>query len=77
MWGGRESPRVVRGRIGGDSSSEYMHALWTFDFHSKQDLKELLQWTRQIAVERLRMLAGQRDHRLAYAEWSGNDHPDP
>jgi hypothetical protein len=53
------------------------YALWTFDFHSKQDLKELLNWTRRMALDRLGMLAGRGDDRLTNAEWDGPDHPEP
>lgn len=57
--------------------AEYMYALWTFDFHSKKDLKELLDWTRRFASDRLRLLADRRESRQTSADWSGDDHPEP
>lgn len=59
------------------ASAEYMYALWTFDLRSKQDVKELLDWSRRMVMERMGMLAGRRDNRLTRAEWSGDDHPEP
>jgi len=56
---------------------EYMYALWTFDLRSKQDVRDLLDWTRRMAMERMRVLAGRHDNRLTRADWSGNEHPDP
>lgn len=73
----RDGARSIAGQLRHLANVEYMYALWTFDFHSIQDLKEFLDWTRRMAFERLRVLADRSDHRLTSAEWSGNDNPDP
>lgn len=72
-----EGSRSIAGQLRHLASAEYMYALWTFDLRSKQDVKELLDWTRRMVMERMRMLAGRRDNRLTRAEWSGDDHPEP
>jgi hypothetical protein len=59
------------------ATAEYLYTLWTFDFASKADLRELLDWTRRMATDRLRTLAGRGDGRLTKAEWSADDHPEP
>lgn len=72
-----EHARSIAEQLRHLANVEYMYALWTFDFHSKRDLKELLDWTRRLASNRLRMLADRRDSRLTSAAWSGDDHPEP
>jgi predicted RNase H-like HicB family nuclease len=59
------------------ATAEYMYTLWTFDFTSRRDLQELLDWTRRMASDRLRTLADRGDARLTKAEWSGDDDPEP
>lgn len=59
------------------ATAEYLYTLWTFDFHSREDLRELLDWTRRMALERLRLLAERGDRRLTNAEWSPDDPPEP
>ncbi|HEY3248699.1 MAG TPA: DinB family protein [bacterium] len=72
-----EGSRSIAAQLRHLAGAEYMYALWTFDLRSKQDVKDLLDWTRRMAMERMRILAGRHDNRLTSAEWSGNEHPDP
>jgi len=72
-----EGSRSIAAQLRHLAGAEYMYALWTFDFRSKQDLKELLDWTRRMAMERMHILAGRRDNRLTRAEWSSDEPPEP
>jgi predicted RNase H-like HicB family nuclease len=72
-----EGSRSVAAQLRHLAAAEYSYALWTFDFRSKQGLKELLDWTRRMATERMRVLAGRGDNRLTRAEWSRDEPPEP
>lgn len=72
-----EGSRSIAAQLRHLAGAEYMYALWTFDFRSKQGLKELLDWTRRMAMERMRFLARRGDNRLTRAEWSGDEPPEP
>lgn len=52
---------------------ELMYAAWTFDVQSE----EFLDWTREIAVARMRALAQHDDGRVTYADWAGGAQPEP
>ena len=52
---------------------ELMYAAWTFDV----DSKEFLDWTRSVALARMRELAGSDDGRVTAALWSGAPRPEP
>lgn len=73
----RDGARTIARQLRHIATVEFMYALWTFDLRTRHDLKELLDWTRQMAVMRLRALAERRDRGLTYAEWAGTEHPEP
>lgn len=72
-----KDPRSIGKQLRHLATAEYMYTLWTFDFNSKRDLEELLDWTRRMASDRLRTLANRGDGRLTKAEWSSDDDPEP
>lgn len=72
-----EGARSIASQLQHLASVEYMYALWTFDLRSKEGLKEVLDWTRRMALDRMRTLSERRDARLTRAEWTGNEHPEP
>ena len=55
---------------------EYMYAVWTFDLHSVEGLKEFLSWTRRLAADRMRELAARQDDRVTMADWAGAIDPE-
>lgn len=71
-----EGSRSIAKQLRHLASTEYMYALWTFNSGSKQGLVELLDWTRRMAMDRMRTLSGRRDSRMTRAEWSGDDNPE-
>ena len=73
----REGTRSIAKQLQHIAQVEYMYALWTFDFRSKHGLKEFLDWTRRMALERMRALAARRENHLTYAAWAGAKHPEP
>lgn len=75
----RDGARTIARQLRHIATVEFMYALWTFDLGTRRDLRELLEWTRQMAFMRMRALAEQRDRRLTYAEWAGTGtaHPEP
>jgi hypothetical protein len=52
---------------------ELMYAAWTFDV----DSKEFLDWTRSVALARMRELARTDDGTVTEARWSGAPRPEP
>lgn len=71
--GGERSVRETLVHVG---FVELMYAAWTFDHRSREGLAEFLTWTREIAVNRMRTLAGQNDDSLTYADWGGAPRPE-
>ena len=55
---------------------ELMYAAWTFDLRSRAGLEEFLHWTRNVTLERMRLLAETDDGALTYAEWAGAPRPE-
>lgn len=72
-----EGSRSIAAQLRHLANAEYMYALWTFDLRSKQDVKDLLDWTRRMVMERMRTLAERRDARPTRAEWTVGEPPDP
>jgi predicted RNase H-like HicB family nuclease len=52
---------------------ELMYVAWTFDV----DSKEFLDWTRKVALERMRELAQTDDGRVTEARWAGAPRSEP
>jgi hypothetical protein len=52
---------------------ELMYVAWTFDV----DSKEFLEWTRKVALERMRELAGTDDGKVTEARWAGAPRLEP
>ena len=52
---------------------ELMYVAWTFDV----DSKEFLDWTRRVALARMRELATVDDGRVTQAHWGGAPRPEP
>lgn len=73
----RDGARTIARQLRHIATVEFMYALWTFDLRAKQGIRALLEWTRQMAVTRMRALAEQRDQWLTVAEWAGTEHPEP
>jgi len=72
-----DGARSIGSQLRHVASVEYMYALWTFDFHSRQGLREFLDWTHRTALERMRRLAERRDNRPTHATWAGDTNPEP
>ena len=70
-WTPEGSPRSIQENIFHLAYVELMYAFWTFDHHSREGLVEFLEWTRRVALERMRELAGRADARVTLADWSG------
>lgn len=73
----RDGARTIARQLRHIAAVEFMYALWTFDLGTKQEIRALLEWTRQMAVMRMRALAERQDQRLTYAEWAGSEHREP
>lgn len=56
---------------------ELMYAAWTFDLASRTGLEDFLDWTRGVALERMRSLARAGAGELTSAEWAGAERPEP
>ena len=54
-----------------------MYAAWTFDLSTHGGQRDFLEWTRQIAVARMRDLAASRDDAVTEARWAGAPRPEP
>jgi len=75
----REDARTIARQLRHVATVEFMYALWTFDLRTVQGIRALLEWTRQMALMRMRILAERRDREVTYAEWAGTgtQHPEP
>jgi predicted RNase H-like HicB family nuclease len=56
---------------------ELMYAAWTFDLSGREGLREFLDWTRGVALERMRELADRESGAVTEARWSGAPQPEP
>lgn len=75
-WTPEGSPRSLQENLSHLAFVEFMYAAWTFDLHSLVGLEEFLEWTRKLAVERMRTLAARRDERVTRADWAGAPEPE-
>lgn len=71
------SERTAREELEHVAFTELMYAAWTFDLRSHEGLAEFLAWTRDVAVGRLRDLAGRGTAEITWADWAGAPRLEP
>jgi predicted RNase H-like HicB family nuclease len=65
------SSRTVREEFLHIAFVEVMYAAWTFDLRSREGLRDYLEWTRGIALDRMRELSRADAGAVTGAEWAG------
>lgn len=68
-WQPEGARRSARGHLVHIGMVELMYAAWTFDLRSPAGIAGFLQWTRRVAAERMRELAGVDRATVTQAEW--------
>jgi len=75
-WRPEGRTRTLREEVIHVAFVELMYAAWTFDLRSRVGLEEFLNWTRHIALARMRFLSEHDRGSLTYAEWAGAPRPE-
>lgn len=70
------STRTLREEVIHIAFVELMYAAWTFDLRTREGLQQFLEWTRSVALGRMRSLAESDAGSITYAEWAGAPRPE-
>jgi predicted RNase H-like HicB family nuclease len=71
------SVRSIREHLVHIGVTELLYALWTFDLTAPEGLREMLRWTRRVALRRMRALARSDRGTVTHAQWSDAPRPEP